>query len=78
MAFFIPHRLPHVRRVIVVTVTVSVTVAGARAFPDEFIHLAHGFKEGVMTLLIEHVLHNWGVIFTGAVSMVIHTIHGGD
>lgn len=67
---------PHFKRAAVITVTISVTVVGVRAFPQEFAHIANGFKEGVMTLLIEHVLHNWGVILTGAVSMVVHTFRG--
>jgi len=74
MAFYI--HPPHLKRAAVTVVTLTVTITLVRTFPSEAAALAHGFREGIMTLLIEHILHNWGVIFSGAVAMVVHTIHG--
>lgn len=74
--FYVPVQPAQVRRAVIVVVTIAGTVATARTFPVEIVHVLNGLREGAQTLLIEHVLHHWGEILVAVGAAAAH--HAND
>lgn len=79
--FYVPTRPParvvrHVASIATAGAVVTVTIVTVRAFPAEAVTLATGFREGITTLLIEHLLHHWGEILVALGAAGAHHIAG--